>query len=177
VPEGLQLAHRAAALDPLGQAIRVIGWGQYISGALDEAQVSQRNLIELYPTATNAHYQYALVLLARGQSRAALSEFERESLASFRAVGPPLALDALGRRSDADRSIAIAEQKYGGGMANQIAYIYASRRDFDRTFYWLERAYRQHDGGLAYLKVDPMFRNLERDPRYKGLLRKLRLPE
>ena len=177
VSEGLQLANRAAALDPLGQSIRVIGWGQYVTGALDEAQLSRRKLIELYPTASEAHYHYALVFLARGESQAALSEFERESLAAFRAVGPPLALDALGRRSDADRAIAIAEQKYAGVMAYQIAYIYASRRDFDRTFQWLERAYRQHDGGLAYLKVDPMFRNLERDPRYKALLRKLRLPE
>jgi adenylate cyclase len=177
VSEGLQLAHRAAALDPLGQAIRVIGWGQYVSGALDEAQLSRRKLIELYPTAREAHYHYALVLLARGESHAALSEFERESLAGFLAVGPPLGLDALGRPSDADRAIAIAEQKYGNVMAYQIAYIYASRKDFERTFYWLERAFRQHDGGLAYLKVDPMFRNLERDPRYKALLRKLRLAE
>jgi hypothetical protein len=177
VSEGLQLAHRAAALDPLGQATRVIGWGQYVSGALDEAQQSRRKLIELYPTAREAHYHYALVLLARGESHAALSEFERESLAGFFAVGPPLGLDALGRPSDADRAIAIAEQKYGNVMAYQIAYIYASRKDFDRTFYWLERAYRQHDGGLAYLKVDPMFRNLKGDPRYTALLRKLRLPE
>jgi adenylate cyclase len=140
-------------------------------------RLSRRKLIELYPTASEAHYHYALVLLARGESRAALSEFERESLNAFRAVGPPLALDALGRRSDADHTIAVAEQKYGNAMAYQIAYIYASRKDFDRTFYWLERAYRQHDDGLAYLKVDPMFRNLKRDPRYKALLRKLRLPE
>jgi hypothetical protein len=60
-------------------------------------------------------------------------------------------------------------------MAYQIAYVYASRKDLDRAFYWLERAYQQHDGGLAELKIDPMFRNLGRDPRFKALLRKMRL--
>jgi len=40
VSEGLQLANLAAAQDPLGHAIRAISWGQYVSGALDEAQAS-----------------------------------------------------------------------------------------------------------------------------------------
>jgi len=117
------------------------------------------------------------MLLARGESQAALSEFERENAVPFREVGLPLALDALGRHSEADRAIANAEQKDANGIAYQIAYIYASRNDFDRAFYWLERAYRQHDGGLADVKVDPMLRNLMRDPRYKALLQKMRLPE
>jgi tetratricopeptide (TPR) repeat protein len=177
VSEGLQLANLAAAQDPLGKAIRVIGWGQYVSGALDEAQASRRKSIELYPTANNVHFEYATVLLARGEPQAALAEFEREPHTAFREVGLPLAFDALGRRGDADHAITLAEQKWANAMAYQIAYIYASRKDLDRAFYWLERAYRQHDGGLADLKIDPMFRNLGRDPRYRALLRKLRLPE
>jgi TolB-like protein len=178
VSEGLQLANRAATQDPLGRAIMsTIGWGQYASGAFDEAQVSQQKLIKLYPTAATAHYQYALMLLARGGAPAALSEFERETADQYRKVGLPLALDALGRRVDADQAIVGAEQMYGNGMAYQIAYIYASRNDVDHAFYWLERAYQQHDSGLAYTKVDPMLKNLERDPRYKALLRKVRLPE
>lgn len=60
------------------------------------------------------------------------------------------------------------------GMAT-IWYIYASRNDSDRAFYWLERAYRQHDGGMARLKIDPMVRNLVRDPRYRVLPIKMRL--
>jgi serine/threonine protein kinase len=176
VSEGLQLANRAAAKDPLGRALRTAGFAQYASGALEEAEVSRRKMIELYPTAIAAHYNYALVLLARGESQAALSEFERED-SQFREVGIPLALDALGRRSDADHAIATAEQNHAEGMAYNIAAIYASRNDLDRAFYWLERAYRQHDDGLVYIKVDPQFRSLERDPRFGAFLRKMNLPE
>jgi hypothetical protein len=43
-------------------------------------------------------------------------------------------------------------------MAYQIAYFYALRADPDRGFDWLERAYRQHDGGLEWLKSDPVSR-------------------
>lgn len=148
-----------------------------MSGALHEAQAYRRKSLELYPTAGGSHYQYGILLLAGGEPQVALSEFERESAGPFRDAGLPLALDALGRRSDADRAIANLEQKYANGMAYQIAYIYASRKDPDRAFNWLERAYRQHDGGLADVKIDPMFRNLMGDPRYKALLRKMGLPQ
>jgi TolB-like protein len=177
IPEGLQLAQRAAALDPLGHALGTISWGQYVSGALNEALASRRKEIELYPTASGAHFQYAMLLLSGGQPQAALAELGLETLAPFRDVGLPLALDALGRRGDADHAIALAEQKDANGMAYQIAYIYARRNDSERTFYWLQRAYDQHDGGLATLKIDPVFQNLRQDRRFKGLLQKMRLPE
>jgi hypothetical protein len=45
------------------------------------------------------------------------------------------------------------------------------------AFAWLDRAYRQHDGTLPVIKQDPCVKNFEPDPRYKALLRKLKLPE
>jgi len=177
VSEGLDLARRAEALDPLGHASRAICWAQFVTGSLSDAQVTQRRSIELYPKASGAHYRMALILLALGEPESALAEFERETATTFRAVGGPLALDALGRHSEADQAMAIAEQKYGIGMAYQIAYLYASRKDLDRAFHWLERAYQQKDGGLADMKTDPMLKNLRQDPRFKALLRKMRLPE
>jgi hypothetical protein len=177
VAEGLELARRAEALDPLGHASNTIFWAQYAEGSAREAQVTQRRAIELYPQATGAHFRMGLILLALSEPESALSEFERERVATFREVGRPLALDALGRHSEADHVMAITEQKYGSGMAYQIAYLYASRKDFDRAFHWLERAYQQKDGGLADLKTDPMFKNLRQDPRFAALLRKMRFPE
>jgi adenylate cyclase len=177
LPEALGLANVAFAQDPVGYAIGWLGYIQYVSGDLDAAQVSKRREIELYPTETSVHSQYAFVLLARGEPQAALSEFERENAPQFRDVGVPFALDALGRRSDADRAIALAEQKWGNGMAWNIACFYGSRNDSDRAFYWLERAYGQHDGGIHLLKIEPTIRNLQRDPRYRALLHKMNLPE
>ena len=95
----------------------------------------------------------------------------------FRDAGRPLVLDGLGRRAKADKALALVEEKYGGFMAYQIACIYATRKNLDQAFYWLERAYKQHDGGLSDLKIDPYFRSLRNDPRYKRLLRKVGLPE
>jgi hypothetical protein len=56
--------------------------------------------------------------------------------------------------------------------------IYAHRNNLDRAFDWLDRAYQERDGALAlYVKGDPMLDNLRHDPRYKALLRKMKLPE
>ena len=47
----------------------------------------------------------------------------------------------------------------------------------DKAFDWLERAYRQRDGGLSDIKTDPPLANLRDDPRYNAFLRKMNLPE
>jgi hypothetical protein len=41
----------------------------------------------------------------------------------------------------------------------------------------LDRAYRQRDGGLSGIKIDPLLANLRTDPRFAALLRKMKLPE
>ena len=174
--EGLKLAARAIAQDPLGTACWDIGAANHRIGALDKAAAAYKRLVELYPTASTYRYRYALVLLTQHHAQAALDEIQREDNPAYRQGGMPLALDALGRRSDADRELAIAESKWSG-MAYQISYVYAARNDSDRAIYWLERAYRQHDSGLLSMKSDPMLRNLDSDPRYKAFLRKMNLPE
>ena len=56
-------------------------------------------------------------------------------------------------------------EKYQNDSAFQIAEIYAYRGETDKAFEWLERAYKQRDGGLSQIKGDPLLRSLERDPR------------
>jgi len=174
--EAIRLAARAKTLDPLGDA-HLLGWLQYANGELEQANLSLQRVIELYPTVERVHFHRACVLLSLGKPAEALTELELEPFFVFRETGRPLVLDALGRRAEADQAIRLAEKKFGEGMAFQIAYFYVARKDVDRTFYWLERAYKQHDEGLSDLKIDPHFRSLESDPRYKTLLRKVGLPE
>jgi len=174
--EGLKLAAHAVAQDPLGIAYWDIGAANHRIGALDEAAAAYKRLIELYPTASGYHYRYALVLLSQHHAQAALDEIQRDDSPAYRQGGLPLALDALGRRSEADRELAVAESKWSG-MAYQISYVYAARNDTDRAIYWLERAYRQHDDGLLSMKNDPMLKTLDSDPRFKAFLKKMNLPE
>jgi hypothetical protein len=116
-------------------------------------------------------------MLLQGKTGAALQEIEQETDEIWRLSALPLAFHALGRRSESDAALAALKSKYAGEMAYQIAEVHAFRGEADLAFEWLERAYDQRDGGLTDIKGDRFVRGLAGDPRYKALLRKLKLPE
>ena len=66
---------------------------------------------------------------------------------------------------------------FSRNAAYQIAEIYAWRGEPDKAFEWLERAYVQNDGGLTFIKADPLMKSLQSDQRFAAFLRKLGLPE
>ena len=113
----------------------------------------------------------------QGNPTMALTELDREPNEQFREGIRPQVLDALDRATEADRALATYEVKYASVAPSAIGAVYATRKDVDRAFTWLDRAYRQHDPQLPLLRSSPDFRNLRSDPRYKGLLKKLNLPE
>jgi len=58
-----------------------------------------------------------------------------------------------------------------------IAAIYKGLGDKDQVFKWLEKAYKEHDHWLIYLKIDPIWDNLHLDPRFQDLLKLIVYPE
>ncbi len=176
--EALKLIQKAAARDAVGYGVYTgIGDVQIRRGRLAEAEAAYRKATELNATAAGTHMWLGFVLLARGESKAALAAMEQETDEGYRQYGLALAFGALGRQSDADRALAALETNYADSRAGHIASVYACRKQLDRAFAWLDRAYRQRDGWLPLIKADPCVKNLEPDPRYKALLRKLKLPE
>ena len=83
---------------------------------------------------------------------------------------------ALGREQDSNAALAELIAKHDTDWAYQIAVVYAFRGQLDKSFEWLERAYKQRDPGLPGLKTDPLLKNVGRDPRFTELLKKMRLP-
>jgi TolB-like protein len=176
--EALRFNQAAAARDAVDGGISVgTGDVQIRRGRLPEAESAYRKAIELSPTSAGVHASLGVVLLARGEPAAALAAMEQETDEGLRLYGLALAFGALGRQSDADRALAALETKYADGMAVIIASVYADRKQLDRAFTWLDRAFRQRDGRLPFIKLFPGIENLAPDPRYKGLLQKLNLPE
>jgi hypothetical protein len=57
-----------------------------------------------------------------------------------------------------------------------IAEIHAYRGESDLALEWLERGYRRHEFGMEVIKSDLFFRGIAEDPRFKALLRKMKLP-
>jgi TolB-like protein/Flp pilus assembly protein TadD len=174
--EAISLSRRAVELDPLNwRAYGGVGYQYAIAGRLSEAEAAYRKVFELHPEWENGHQAMGGLFLAQSKAEAALAEMEQEKRANWRLYGLALVYHALGRKNEADAALAdyIAGNKDAG--ACQIAMIYAFRKEKDKAFEWLDRAYAQRDGGLIDVKTDPILRTLGPDPRYEAFLRKMRL--
>jgi adenylate cyclase len=173
----LTFFQRATATDPLNSNAQLwLGWLFRRDGKYSEALIAARKALDLDPGQTYGHFIIASMLLKTGDSAGALTEIDLGSDYE-RSLSRAYVFHALGRKADADLAITVFERKYAEGDAYHIAGIHAFRGESDLAYTWLDRAYRQRDTALEFVKCDPLFENLEADPRYKAFLRKMKLPE
>jgi len=175
--KALTLLQRATATDPLNADAQLyLGYVFWRGGKNSEARVAARKALDLNPELPDGHFIVAATLLKTGDAAGALRETDLGS--DFeRSLSRAYVFHALGRKADADLAVTEFERKYAEEDPFHIAGIHAFRGESDLAFAWLDRAYRQRDTGLEYIKCDPLFENLQADPRYKALLRKMNLPE
>jgi TolB-like protein/DNA-binding winged helix-turn-helix (wHTH) protein/Flp pilus assembly protein TadD len=175
--DATKLYEQAVALDPLRtDYYSGLGYLLYAAGRFDKADTALQKALDLNPRAALVHLTLAKILIAKGKPQQALAEIEKEPLEWGKLTGKALAYNALGREQDSNAALADLIAKYGTNAAYQIAQVYGYRGESDKSFEWLDRAYKQRDAGLSEIKTDPQLKNLRRDPRYTELLKKLRLP-
>jgi TolB-like protein/Tfp pilus assembly protein PilF len=176
--EALATAKNMSDIDPLNSAAwNALGWTQYFHGDYRGAVTSFKRSIEITPDQSRAAAGLAVCYLLEGQPALALSLSQQPTQETFRLLVAALAEHDLGHMNEAKAKLDELITKHGQASAFQIAQVYAWEGDKDRAFAWLDKAYTQHDGGLTLVKVDPLLRGLRSDPRYKALLRKMKLPE
>ena len=175
--DALRLVNASLAQDPLNPFSHlVLGWIQSHHGRLAEAEAAFRRTVEISPTFTSAHFYLGFVLFARGQREAAAAEFLKETDNATHLEGSMIANFILGAKVDSDAALAQYIKRYGN-FPFSVAENYAFRGESDESFKWLDRAFEQKDVALLYIVSDPVMKNLEGDPRYKVLLRKMNWPE
>jgi serine/threonine protein kinase/Flp pilus assembly protein TadD len=175
--EAITLAHRSIDLDP----VRVAGYNNLglfsmYAGLLDESEAAYRKALELNPRYPGAHVMIGRLFLLRGKLDSALAEVEKETDPDWQMYAFALVYYAMGKTKEADETLAKFIQEYQNVDAFQIAEIYGYRRETDKAFEWLERAYNQRDGGLAEMERDPLLHSIEKDPRYAAFMKKMKLP-
>jgi TolB-like protein/Flp pilus assembly protein TadD len=174
--EAIAMHNESRDIDPLrADNYRQLGNAYYRAGRLDAGIAVLTDALKRIPAATTVHYRLGLLLLAQRKPEAALAEFSLEKQPDFHRLGPPLALDKLGRREEADKILAqaLTHDSIVNGAAYQVALVYANRGDTDRAFQLLERGLQQRDAGMLWMKYDPILRPLSHDPRFKTILAKM----
>jgi tetratricopeptide (TPR) repeat protein len=177
--DAIRLIKSASARDPLFAALFNSLSEIYLqTGRLPEAEAAERHVLDINPTYVSAPYNLAKVLLAQGRPAEALALIAtRQQEISDRPAALAMIYHALGRKVDSDTQLDALVHQYQTDQALEIADVFAFRGEADEAFHWLERAYRQRDAALYYIKVDWPLKKIAADPRYEAFLRKLKLPE
>ena len=175
--EAAAMLRKAIEVDPLQYAIwQNLGIALAKSGDHAGAYDAFHHELAIQPGSTHAAFALGTLQLVDGKAHEALTTFQSNSDGEFRGAGVAMAEHTLG---DAKASQQALEKLIATGAADaayQIAEVYAWRGERDQAFDWLERAYRQQDGGLAGIKNDLRLASLRSDPRYAAMLRKLNFP-
>jgi predicted nucleic acid-binding protein len=84
---------------------------------------------------------------------------------------------AQGRPEEARALLGELESRRRERYVTPVAMVmlYAALGDTEAAFAWLDRAYDERRGWLAYLNVEPMLDGLRGDPRFRRLLERMRL--
>ena len=182
VDEAISEGRIAMELDPASVSIRrSAGWLHYYARQYDAALDHLRRAFTMNPTSEETHRHLGLVYLQKGMYDEASGAF-REALAN--SENDALALAGLGhvaaRRGRNDEARAVLDELNNRARTRYIspvaqAGLYVTLGEPDAAFEWLERAYRDRRGWLAYLNVEPMLDGVRSDPRFLRLLERMRL--
>jgi serine/threonine-protein kinase len=179
--EALAALARARSLDPLSGLIHAME-GQMLlhAGRTDEAIARLRDAIELEPRSRVAHLFAASAYIEKGLFDDAVAE-----AAAARVLTPAntqaLALEAYanarrGRRRDAVGALAqlrqLSKERYVSPY--HVAIACNGLSESSEAIAWLERGFEGRDPKMVFLNVEPTWRNLRDEPRFRTLLKRMR---
>jgi TolB-like protein/DNA-binding winged helix-turn-helix (wHTH) protein/Flp pilus assembly protein TadD len=181
--EAIVEMRQAHELDPLSMIIDTdIGGILLYRGAIQEDIEQQRKTLEIDPNFAPAHSSLALAYERAGRYHDAIHELQialqitPTNLGYKAELGRSFGL--AGKKSQAEEILSelevISRTQYVSPYS--VATVYFGLGDKDRGFEWLERAHREHDFWMAFMKVDPRTVPLHSDSRFQELLRRMKLP-
>src|SRR5881409_3760977 len=180
--EALVAGHTALELDPASVSIRrSMGFAYYYARRYDQARYHLSRALAMNPTAFETYRFLALALAQQGQ----WAEAERATREAMALPGSgPYTIATLGyvlartgRRAEAEDQLAELDALRRTGYVSPVAYamLHLGLEQWPQALDWVERAYQERRGWLAYLKVNPILDPLRGHPGLDVLLRRMRL--
>ena len=180
--EAIAEGKQALEFDPFSLVINTLfGWPFHYSGRYDQAIERYQRTLELDPNFMTPRFFLGLTFVEKAMYEEAIAEFNKakvlfgDSALMDAAIGHAYA--RWGKTAEVKKILAELEQisKQRHVPFYFLAAIYADIGDRDQAFHWLEKCREERDMWLAFLKIDPIWKNLRSDPRFVEILNKMGL--
>jgi DNA-binding winged helix-turn-helix (wHTH) protein/Tfp pilus assembly protein PilF len=179
-PDAQAEMKQALGTDPLNDfGLWGLGDSFYFARQYDQAVEQYRRAVSVAPKMYWSRLMLGSAYVQQGKFSEAFVELQQarrlnDSPQVLAALGHAYA--AAGQRAEAQQVLAelqtLAQRKYVSPY--DVATIYAALGEKEQAFDWLEKAYADRCGWLAWwLKVDPKFDSLRADERFTALLRRI----
>ena len=181
--EAALMSKRAHELDPLSSVISTHLSEMYQMQNDHNASIENSlKIIELDPNFSGAYRTLGMSYLKQGRNAEAIANLEKAVELSNRGSFPLMYLGygygVVGKRAEANAIVRELEEKYARkeSLGRNVAGVYAGLGDKDKAFEWLEKDFLTK-GDLGDFRWQIPFESLRDDPRFKGLLKRMNLPE
>lgn len=183
--EAERMIGKAIELDPFNLNIaRALGRILFIAGKHEEAIDVLEETKKINPNFTAISYNLALIYLDKSEFERARKEFlkEKDTLRVWNPSFDAVEGIILAREGDTDKARQILDallelSKNKHVSAYWIAALSIALGELDQGFIWLERAYKDQDFFVNWINVDPLFRNVRSDSRFKKIVKKMGLDQ
>lgn len=182
--EAAKMIARASELDPLSGAIGCnISMIYQLQNNHDASIQNSLRMIELDPNFGRAYEYLGLSYLKLGRKEEAVKTMEKAvELTNRQNVVLSELGYVYGATGNRSKALAVAKeledkharQEAGG---HEVAAVYSGLGEKDKAFEWLEKDFQTRDSRLNTFRWETQFEPLRDDPRYKDLLKRMRLPE
>ncbi len=179
--ESIALIKKSVAIDPFSIAPKFhLSTVYWMTGQYDQAIELTENIIELNPYYSFAYVIQGAALMEKGMYNEAVTTLSKaDNISQDSNFWTKFILGLIySRTGETDKALNVlnelikASEKYPT-LVFWIAVIYADLNDIDQALIWLEKAFENRNSWLARLNSLSFFDNLESDPRYKDIIRKM----
>ena len=179
---GINEIKKALALDPLSVNLNyVLGRNFYCERKYDSAYEQLKKTLALDSGFNLAKGNLIYVLLERKNYTEAfelikqLPESPVAIVNYYQGATLSYAYSVSGDKIKAQTELMKTLAEYPSQSPYNIARVYQSLNDYNEALNYLEKAYAQKDIWMYILKVDPTFDPIRSEPRFKELMKRMRL--
>ena len=187
IDQCVEESEKALSLDPLSLVINNnLGENYVFAERYEDARNQFLKTLELDPNFRNALWSLGYNYIYMNDYEKALETFlSTQSKTKGDSIGlkgqAPLGViyALMGNLNEVENCLKILKEREVANPDSSFNFdyvmIYKALKDYDKVFYYLEKAFEERNGGILFIGKHPDWRDVQSDPRFKKIMNKVGL--